>query len=768
MSKKILIVSHTFPPAAGIGGRRWAKFAKYLTRKGYDITVLTSENISKTISEWAEDAKGLKIETIPFHFPRSVANPSPDFINKIFYFVWVNILKFVEKGNYFDKTIFWRSQVQCKITELITQKGIDCVIVTGGPFKLTNHVVQLKKKFPQVKFITDFRDLWTEDSEITFFSVMSLRRKRAEKILEKETVLLSDKVITTMESMTDYFSSLSVANKFVTISNGYDPDDFSDITIDQSEESDKIVFVYAGTLYINLQYIIKPFFQAIADLKKKQPGLYKKVEFKFIGKFPSEYKNFIDEFDIHEAVKVFNSLPLNETFKKIKKADYCLLVLNDVYNFNLSTKFFEYISQKKKVVVVSNKGTASEFIESNKLGHWLNPSACYDGLVKLISDKSARTWETNYNVEEFSLDSLTDKLIEVIEERPDPSVTLNKRNLLLTFDYELFLGKRTGTVANCIIRPTNRLLAIFSKYNVTKAIFFVDCTYLYRLSQSTEPGCIKDLTTIKEQLVDIIKKGHYIFPHIHPHWKDAVYDKELNQWKLEKADSYRFHSISDAEKDLFFSYSFELIKEVMQKSGVTYEIDSFRAGGWCLQPFSDFKPYFEKYGIKNDFSALRGFSFAGKNIQYDYTIIPVKNIYKFTDKVEEKNNDGKFTEIVISVLSISNIRRFLNKFLYKYLSLVKDRSYGDGFSAVDGEASVIRSIQDMREHMRYQSEMASVELLTVLTYPEYKEYIQRNDYMHLISHPKMVSEHNLYHFEIFLKRALKKYDLNTDYKALLK
>jgi hypothetical protein len=767
MPKKILIVSHVFPPAPGIGGRRWVKFAKYLNRKGYDITVLTSETVSDQLSEWNEDAKGLKIETVPFRFPKAVANSRQDLLSKLSYFIWVYILKFIESGNYFDKTIFWRKQTQNKISELITKQGVECVIVTGGPFKLTNHVLRLKKKFPTIKFIADFRDLWTEDSEITFFSVMSLKRKRYEKKLEKETVLLADKVITTMDSMTNYFSSLSVADKFVTISNGYDPDDFGNITIEEQPKKDKIVFVYAGTLYINLQYIIKPFFEAIGNLKKKRPELYEKLEFKFIGKFPAEYKAFIDEYNIHEAIKVFNSLPLRETLQKIRIADYCLLILNDVYSFNLSTKFFEYISQKKKVVVVSNGGSASEFIVSNKLGVWFHPFTCYENLVKLTTDPSASKWESDYNVEQFSLNSLTNKLIDVIEEKPVLANSIQKRNLLLTFDYELFLGKRSGTVKNCIIKPTNLLLDIFSKYKLANAIFFVDCTYLKRLSESPEPECISDLELIKKQLTDIIARGHYIFPHLHPHWKDAVYDKKVKQWRLEKSDFYRFHSISDQERDSIFSYSISLIKEIMVLAGRTYAIDSFRAGGWCLQPFSDFKPYFEKYGIRNDFSALRGFSLSGKNIFYDFTFIPIKNIYKFSEELDQMDSAGKFTEFVISVLSVSNKRRFLNKFLYKYLSLIKDRSFGDGFSAVDGEASVIRSLQDMHEETLYKSEMASVELMTLLTYPAYKEYIDANDYMHLISHPKMVNKHNLACFEILLKRITGSYEVNTDYRKLI-
>lgn len=328
MPQKLLIVSHVFPPAPGIGGRRWAKFAKYLDRKGYDITVLTSETISNTISEWAKDAKGLKIETLPFRFPKIVADPERSFLKRLNYFFWVRILKLLENGNYFDRTIFWRKQVTTKISDLIEKNSIDCVIVTGGPFRLTNHVIGLHKKYPKVKFIADFRDLWTEDSEITFFSVISEKRKRIEKKIEKETILMADKVITTIDSITNYFSSLTVADKFVTISNGFDPEDFNDPEDLPADDQGKIRFVYAGTLYINLQYIIKPLFAAIGELKKREPELYSKIEFQFIGKFPAEYKNFIEENNIHDAIKVLDFLPLKMVFQKIKRSNYCLLILN--------------------------------------------------------------------------------------------------------------------------------------------------------------------------------------------------------------------------------------------------------------------------------------------------------------------------------------------------------------------------------------------------------------------------------------------------------
>ena len=56
MSKKVLIVSYVFPPKSGIGGRRWAKFSKYLNRMDIDLKVLTFQKKNDSnFSNWSKD-----------------------------------------------------------------------------------------------------------------------------------------------------------------------------------------------------------------------------------------------------------------------------------------------------------------------------------------------------------------------------------------------------------------------------------------------------------------------------------------------------------------------------------------------------------------------------------------------------------------------------------------------------------------------------------------------------------------------------------------
>ena len=74
----------------------------------------------------------------------------------------------------------------------------------------------------------------------------------------------------------------------------------------------------------------------------------------------------------------------------------------------------------------------------------------------------------------------------------------NLRNILFTFDYELFLGANSGTVEKCLLEPTNLLINLFDKFSIKNAIFFVDTSYLIRLEQEQGDLCKRDLELIKD------------------------------------------------------------------------------------------------------------------------------------------------------------------------------------------------------------------------------------------------------------------------------
>ena len=90
MKKKVLIISFVFPPYPGIGGRRWAKFSKYLSELGTDVFVLASENPFSYKSEWTKDVKNCNIKRLPLKYPKALITFPKSFFGRINY----NISKF--------------------------------------------------------------------------------------------------------------------------------------------------------------------------------------------------------------------------------------------------------------------------------------------------------------------------------------------------------------------------------------------------------------------------------------------------------------------------------------------------------------------------------------------------------------------------------------------------------------------------------------------------------------------------------------------------
>ena len=70
-------------------------------------------------------------------------------------------------------------------------------------------------------------------------------------------------------------------------------------------------------------------------------------------------------------------------------------------------------------------------------------------------------------------------------------------NIYITLDYELFFGKESGDIDDCIIRPTNELLKIVNPYNI-KLVFFVDVGYLIKLNEyrTSNPSFIACLVIV--------------------------------------------------------------------------------------------------------------------------------------------------------------------------------------------------------------------------------------------------------------------------------
>ena len=95
------------------------------------------------------------------------------------------------------------------------------------------------------------------------------------------------------------------------------------------------------------------------------------------------------------------------------------------------------------------------------------------------------------------------------------------KKIFLTFDYEVFL-RRSGSINKCILKPTSLIIDNLQRNNI-KAVFFIDILQLYMLRKVNQ---IDDYDILKNNILELLKNGHQVELHVHPHWIDAIYDKE--------------------------------------------------------------------------------------------------------------------------------------------------------------------------------------------------------------------------------------------------
>ncbi len=342
----------------------------------------------------------------------------------------------------------------------------------------------------------------------------------------------------------------------------------------------------------------------------------------------------------------------------------------------------------------------------------------------------------------------------------------NEKTLLFTFDYELFLGKRSSNVLESVITPTQEVLSILDEYKI-KAIFFVDTTWLIKLKElsAIHPACQNNLKLISSQLINIVKEGHDVFPHLHPHWMDAIYEPEKDEFNLNNIAKYRINQLSKEEREKLFDESIAILKQIIHPDLPNYKINGFRAGGWSIQPFEDFKASFQKHEIIYDFSVMPlVYQFTDAQ-HFDFSTCIKSSIYRFSNKVEEPDDRGKFIEITSDIIYIEQWRKFIDKIFLKFLyKLFHDSTHMKGIGVNSHEVKSKAKSPFGINLTNSNYERVSIELLTRIKLSSYKNFIRNQEFVQFVSHPKILTQHNIKMLKCLLKFAVERFHINSDFR----
>jgi len=305
---------------------------------------------------------------------------------------------------------------------------------------------------------------------------------------------------------------------------------------------------------------------------------------------------------------------------------------------------------------------------------------------------------------------------------------------ILTFDYELFLGKRSGTAIKSIIEPTYKIIELLEEYDA-KAIFFVDVTYLMTLQKYNH----KDLRPIIKQIKKLISIGSTVELHLHPQWLDAKIKGD--EWEFVSFDRYRLHSLQESEIEKLFSDGVKFLENITNTKVV-----AFRAGGWSITPFKVLKNSFLKNGIKLDMSVLEGFYEKSLPMHYyDFLDTPKKEYYRFEDEVTQEDINGHFLEVPVTTYFMNGYDLLINIFFRK---INKDNIFGDGrgLESANIQQNMIKRV--FEKNLR----KATIEGQSFYFFKKSLKQIENRELLSYVMHPKTLNNTALKNMEYLLQK----------------
>ena len=318
----ILIVAYFFPPYSQVGAFRVTKLVKYFKKFGWNITVITVDDIyyDKTdkndfmLNEIRNDVKIIKTKKIKMNLPIK------------------------EQGAY------WIKDLYIELKKELKKKRYDYVFYTAGPF-LHLAIATIIKKISKVPYIIDYRDPWLLGPYIK-----SKKFKKIAALLEPRIIKNAKYVINVTEPATKMHKEFypQYCEKFITVENGYDKDDFKGIKSIRDNNYD-ILVVYSGKLggFRN----ITPFLNSLKKFNKMNE---KKIYFMHIGKEEEGIKQYIinnKEIDRYIILKGF--LPYKEALQYIKGSDLCLII-GGGHPYEPTTKIYDYIALNKPILCIND------------------------------------------------------------------------------------------------------------------------------------------------------------------------------------------------------------------------------------------------------------------------------------------------------------------------------------------------------------------------------------------------------------------------------
>lgn len=424
----ILIFTHFFPPLNAIASQRPLSFAKHFSSAGHKVTVITTQkySVDGKLDLTAELNENIDVIEIPYtrlFFWKSkyksfeikgksniTAKSKIEFMKQMIKGV-LNSMGFL-----IDHQLFWAGKATKKARSIHRSSPIDLVLSTFSPSASHIAASKLVKVEKDIKWIADYRDLWSLNHIDRAKGFLNLLEKK----IEKQTIKRANAVTTVSKPLADQLTQLVQKNTLIeVVYNGFD-DSLTQIKNPKTEKEINSPFkiVYTGTIYKGRRDP-SPLFSALNELESE--GFLKpdSIQIEFYG---LEFSNLNAIIEMHSAqkwVKVNGYLPYQASLKVQSDADALLFLESNEKEAKgvLTGKLFEYLITGRPIlgIGITNDSAAGQLINETSTGFVLEDNIQkIKAVIKDIINKKTTLVRNEEKISEYSRTNQAKKLLSIM------------------------------------------------------------------------------------------------------------------------------------------------------------------------------------------------------------------------------------------------------------------------------------------------------------------------------------------------------------------
>jgi len=402
---RVLVVSYFFPPFNRVGGRRWAKHAKYFNSLGLPFFVLAGDYEGS--SPWDTDIlafrdKIFRIKNVeltkPFFLRALPVNIFQKVRWKLSYHARIVSESFLS-GNFNDASRKSENLYFEKAEDIIRSKNINTIILSTGPFYYSKILIKLRSRFPNLKIILDYRDYW-EDG----YGGLTERQIKQEKNLQRKVINCVDLILSPNMEMQMHYSKTFNKPSFL-LPHCVDEDDMGNLPVKTGGKN--VQLLYGGAFYENIGQNLELIKKFIDQMNQLQP---------VVADFFVSVKGYEKEMR-HPLLNRHEFVESRIYFEKVIQSDYVILILPSNRVNAMSSKFFELIALRRPILYFGGEGEVSRFILMNKLGFHITEKNLTESVNICLTNRMDLTIpDPGYDIHQHTFGYQTEKLISQLQQ----------------------------------------------------------------------------------------------------------------------------------------------------------------------------------------------------------------------------------------------------------------------------------------------------------------------------------------------------------------